>query len=238
MILSLAESPRIHPALVIRAALGNSLPTTTSFPIGTETMEALPTELKLLIIDKIRDLSTLSTLVHASPMFHRVYAARRSDIFTQVTVRVLQSQGICFTVPISWAEVCFERPLAACQPLRQTLMIINHHLMTKSDSPMVLTIEQCKSLLNIVHVNVYVDAQSMYQFPSWNRCKSMPAYPYSNAPAIKRMIGPRIIKESSTYPCGVHRYYVLILADYTTEECHSIARVMKKLQDAEDFQQD
>ena len=52
-------------------------------------LECLPTELKIIILERLADIKTLSALVHASPAFHRVYTANRERIFTIHTLRQL-----------------------------------------------------------------------------------------------------------------------------------------------------
>ena len=52
-------------------------------------LECLPAELKVIILQQLADIRTLSALVHASPAFHEVYTANRERIFTIHTLRQL-----------------------------------------------------------------------------------------------------------------------------------------------------
>lgn len=52
-------------------------------------LESMPPELKIALLKFIPDVGTLSALVHASPVFHEVYIAKRCEILTSVTLREL-----------------------------------------------------------------------------------------------------------------------------------------------------
>lgn len=55
-------------------------------------LEVLPTELKLAVLNQLSDVKSLSALVHASPIFHKVYSLDRELILTKITIRELRNR--------------------------------------------------------------------------------------------------------------------------------------------------
>lgn len=55
-------------------------------------LESLPAELQLEILNNLPDISTLSALVHATPILRRVYASNREKILTGCTLRELRTR--------------------------------------------------------------------------------------------------------------------------------------------------
>lgn len=64
--------------------------TEVAFP-GTSTLEMLPAELPGLILSHIVDLSDLSALVHASPVFYQQYRSGRERLLCECLKRTLGS---------------------------------------------------------------------------------------------------------------------------------------------------
>ena len=64
--------------------------------LGSQTvsLEVLPTEIKVMILCHMPDLSSLSSIVHASPAYHQAYCGARGAILHAITVHTLQSKGI------------------------------------------------------------------------------------------------------------------------------------------------
>lgn len=56
-------------------------------------LESMPAELKIALLQQMPDIDTLSTLNHASPVFHAVYLANREDILTKTTLRELSTKN-------------------------------------------------------------------------------------------------------------------------------------------------
>ena len=57
-------------------------------------LEALPVEIKMLIMCSISDISALKALIHASPDYHHVYLRARKNVLHHVLVLATQSQGV------------------------------------------------------------------------------------------------------------------------------------------------
>ncbi len=63
----------------------------------------MPTELMMNLLEQMYDVNALSALVHASPVYHAVYLAKREKILTKVTLRKLTELEI--TSYADWEEV-------------------------------------------------------------------------------------------------------------------------------------
>lgn len=181
-------------------------------------MENLSPELKLQVFDQIQEVSTLSALVHASPAFHIVYAAHRSEIFLKLTLRNLKSHGIVFTKPIHWAEVCVKSGKGARRTLRRTLETVSAQI--ESKSPINLTIEECLALLNVVHINTWVDAEDD---PMGIVCVGMPAHPFKESPIVEMMYKRA---HGEQYPCGVERYALFIIEEMAPKRIEEIKTML------------
>ena len=168
-------------------------------------MESLPNELKLQIFGHVQETSTLSSLIHASPAFHAVYVAHRSEIFLDVTLQNLKAHGIIFDKPMHWAEVCVKSGQGASQILPQALRAVSDQI--KSQSSIVLTIEECLGLLEIVHVNTWVDEEDE---PDSIVRVGMPAYPFDEAPMVRTAFRKG---HGEAYPCGVDRYTLIFIEE-------------------------
>lgn len=71
-------------------------------------MESMPTELKIVLLEQMPDINTLSALVHASPIFHAVYLVNREEVLTKTTLRELSTRK----QPIDIDELL--KPAALC----------------------------------------------------------------------------------------------------------------------------
>lgn len=63
----------------------------------------MPTELIINILEQMPDVNTLSAIVHASPVYHAIYLAKREKILTEVTLRKIEELEI--TSYAGWEEV-------------------------------------------------------------------------------------------------------------------------------------
>ena len=68
-------------------------------------MDAIPPEIRRIILRQMPDIASLSALVHASPNYHASYLGNREAVFTIVTLRSLQSQGVKILPACSAAKV-------------------------------------------------------------------------------------------------------------------------------------
>lgn len=51
---------------------------------ATTTLEGLPTEIKLIVLHSLSDITALRAVVHASPLYHSLYLSQREEILTAV----------------------------------------------------------------------------------------------------------------------------------------------------------
>ena len=182
------------------------------------TMESLPTELKLQIIGHVQEVSTLSSLIYASPGFHAVYAAHRSEVFLECTLQNLKARGIVFDKPIYWVEVCVKSGRGARQMLTQALRAVSDQV--KSKSSIYLRIEECLALLNIVHINTWVDATND---PNCIEPVGMPAYPFDESPIIRNKFRKG---HGGPYPCGVDRYALIFVEEMSSADICSVKNMI------------
>ena len=82
------------------------------FPVATPdqavfsektTLEDLPTEIKVMILCQMPQLSSLRSIVHASPTYHQAYCGAREEVLHAMTVRTLQEHDIGLLDP--WTAV-------------------------------------------------------------------------------------------------------------------------------------
>ena len=199
-------------------------------------METLPAELILQIIDHVQELPTLSALVHASPVFHRVYAAHRAELLTKITLRSLEARGVLFPEPVSWAEVCFTDGESAVLPLleeadslRFVLKEINLQLESKRRSRMVFSVDECLILRKILHITTYSVGKNIWKDGSGlgRTCTVRNQYALQTTPSVDTM-WESADKEgrSMQYPCGVYRYCLIVVADFPDEHRRELSRRM------------
>ena len=67
------------------------------------TLEHLPSEIKVMILCQMPKLSSLSSIVHASPAYHQAYCGAREEVLHAMTVRTLQDHDIGLLDP--WTAV-------------------------------------------------------------------------------------------------------------------------------------
>ncbi|CAF9910953.1 MAG: hypothetical protein HETSPECPRED_010244 [Heterodermia speciosa] len=195
-------------------------------------MESLSPELVLQIFDHVQELPTLSALVHASPSFHKVYAAHRAEIFTAFTFRFLEARGIRFTgPPISWVEVrctklSFSSPPPRVNPasLQAVLKKINLQLENKRGSRISLTVDDCLILKEIRHIIVYFADKEKYTFKTGFTRMEMPYYPKMTAPDMWSVWDtPSRGYRFRDYPGDLWKYDLLIVDDdLLPEQRHEI----------------
>ena len=56
----------------------------TYLQTNSASLEALPNEVKLIILQHLHNIESLKALVHASPAFHGLYRRTRGESFSQV----------------------------------------------------------------------------------------------------------------------------------------------------------
>lgn len=117
----------------------------------TNTFVNLPTELKLMILEKLPDVDSLVNLVMASPDFYRCYKlAASTAIFTAATLRELRARGFIFRVPTAYLEVRLRGGRVINETLRAAITQILVHLVERK--PIILSIEQCLALRRLEEV--------------------------------------------------------------------------------------
>lgn len=205
--------------MTFSTAVKQSKPTTNS-------IDSLPIELEIQILDEIEDISTLSALIHASPAIHKIYVAHRSKILPQITLRTLKARGIVFTTAIDWAEVCFRTGKQYRKPCReeQSLLLfvfqsINRQLQSHSSTPMVFDVQQCLCLLKIAHMITYRGGDNTKKVLEQLESEELPAYSFLHVPDIlevSKETGYRI--RSRTYPCGRIHYGLIVVRDFDPEQ--------------------
>lgn len=87
-------------------------------------LEQLPPEIQIIILKRLPNITSLSSLVHASPTYHSTYLDNRQAIFTTITLRTLQSRRSKILPSCSAAQVCLqsaEPPCAEVQSAFQSL---------------------------------------------------------------------------------------------------------------------
>ncbi len=72
------------------------------------TLEDLPCEIKVMILCQLPKLSSLSSIVHASPAYHQAYLGAREAILHTITVRTLQKNDIGILDP--WTAIHASQP--------------------------------------------------------------------------------------------------------------------------------
>lgn len=71
---------------------------------GTSSIiESLPTELKVMVLCHMPEISSLSSIVHACPAYHQAYLGAREEILHTITVRTLRKNDIGLLDP--WTAV-------------------------------------------------------------------------------------------------------------------------------------
>ena len=195
-------------------------------------MESLPAELMLQIFDYVNDIPTLAALVHASPSFHKVYAANRAEIFTAVTLRSLEARNILFKEPTSFVDVCFKArngsklPLPEeAESLRTIFKKFNLQIESQSKGRMVFNIDECLLLGKIMHMTVYIVENKENASRLENISTSSPRYRFLVWPNIWKMRenGDRP-GTNGCYRCGVLECCPIIVGDFTPEQRHEILR--------------
>ena len=66
-------------------------------------LEDLPSEIKVMILCQIPQLSSLSSIVHASPTFHQAYRGAREEVLHTLVIRTLQKHDIGLLDP--WTAI-------------------------------------------------------------------------------------------------------------------------------------
>ena len=113
-------------------------------------LEDLPVELRLMVFLHLLNVTTLSTLVHASPAYHAAYAANGEKIFTHFTIKKLRNRDADILKQASFVEIHTSDNEARRSYLE--LAIPAYHQAVQESKEPRLTIEQCLALLAIEDV--------------------------------------------------------------------------------------
>lgn len=70
---------------------------------GAKTLETLPSEIKVMILCHMPSLSSLSSIVHASPTYYQAYLIAREEILHNITIQTLRRNDIGLLDP--WTAI-------------------------------------------------------------------------------------------------------------------------------------
>ena len=103
-----------------------------------------------MILRSCPDVRSLRSLVQASPSYHALYAARREQIFTTVTLQTLNQRHVHVLQPMHWVTVWLKGPKtrASYEKVKQTIESCIQQV-RQGMRTICLTIEQCQALLTI-----------------------------------------------------------------------------------------
>lgn len=113
------------------------------------TLDHLTIEIKNYIIRDVPNIKSLCSLIRASPDMYAVYAYAQRHIFTRVTLNELIERGIDVLTPASLLQV---KALGGVDVTLRSALQSLHHQLTAMEDPVVLDIEQCKSLRQLEDV--------------------------------------------------------------------------------------
>ena len=77
--------------------------------MATSNLEALPVEIKALVLHAIPDSPTLLNLIVASREYRETYITYRETVLTAVILNEVGTKGIFSAPPIAWMELCVTR---------------------------------------------------------------------------------------------------------------------------------
>ena len=123
-------------------------------------LESIPTELQIFILEHLPDTGTLSALVHASPVLHDVYRAKREGILTAVTIQELRTRD---HQPFLIDEIL--KPAAICHlvtsnkevnpnidpNLKPALKACQAQAHASANTQFILSVDHCIALRTIVY---------------------------------------------------------------------------------------
>ncbi len=77
--------------------------------MATSILEALPVEIKALVLHAIPDLPTLLNVIIASREYRKTYGTYRETVLPAVILNEVANKGIFSEQPIAWMELCVSR---------------------------------------------------------------------------------------------------------------------------------
>ena len=106
------------------------------------------TEIKLQILYKILDVKSLSSLVHACPTMHAVYASDRQRILTSATLKEMVAKRVDIFTPAPLLEVrLVNDPYLVSETLRLGIESLYSQLSTPK-AKITLTVDHCKWVID------------------------------------------------------------------------------------------
>ena len=111
-------------------------------------LEGLPIELRLKVLEKVSDPDTLRRLVHASPSYYWLYYHDRAHIWTRMTLRNLASRGVnVLEESAPCVQVSFQDDAPSEEVLHFVLRACYRRM--QAGEAIELGIDNCKALLKI-----------------------------------------------------------------------------------------
>ena len=132
-------------------------------------LESLPAELQLDIFNILPDTSTLSALIHATPILYGVYASNRSKILTGCTLRELRTRvrGPRIYMPICQWDVWLRTK--NIDPNLEPA-IASYRAQSCDDrriDKIRLSVEQCIALRTVAGISAVVESATWAETAAW-----------------------------------------------------------------------
>ena len=108
------------------------------------------------VLLSITSINTLDSLVRASALYYAVYAPKREQIFTHVTLQELDLRSVRFDVPMHWMNLVISKPVIANRlqllgpAIESIIQDVRKHRQTK------LSINGCRALLTVRRMEAWV----------------------------------------------------------------------------------
>ena len=119
----------------------------------TSRVEALPAELKMMVLYAIPDTQSLLNLIIASPGYLEAYQTNRETTLQAVILNQVANMGINFSQPIAWMELCVGHGNAWSPGLAAAMQ--SYYRQSRKGKQVKLTYEQCMSLLTLIDVRTW-----------------------------------------------------------------------------------
>lgn len=173
-------------------------------------MESLPNELKRYVLKAAPNVTTLSALVHSSPIYHAVYLTMREECLTQVTIRDLKSRDMDILEPASWFEVSLRDGQPPDADLKLALKACQQQV--RMLQPIMLTVPQCCSLMRLTDICPWTRKLTAHTltiecpriYPMTYTTSLLPLNPGEGA----QLVIPRV---RHRYPCAIDKYHLVII---------------------------
>ena len=109
------------------------------------TIEALPAEIKLLLMKSIPDPETLVNLTIASRTYNETYRTYRKTVLPPVLLNGIKNKGIFRYQPIAWMELCIDRRNPHGSEVE--LAIKRYYRQSREGLKVTMTYEECLPLI-------------------------------------------------------------------------------------------